>query len=308
MPKLVNLGSLCIDNVYRVANITGAGETVASASHEVFPGGKGLNQSIAAARAGADVAHVGCIGQDGLWLRQTLAAEGVDVSAVRVVEAPSGHAVIQVNDAGENAIVIAGGANRVLNAYDVAGAMDRVEPGDWLLLQNEINDLEGVLQTASERQCQVAFNVAPVDGREQGYDLSGVALLIVNEIEAAALAGTADRLAGTADQSAALRTLRHRYPDTDVVLTAGRDGLTHVGPRGGSELGAFSVAAVDETAAGDAFIGYLMAALIAGALMRDALTMASAAGALAVTKAGAANSIPLLADVAALVKNSPTRW
>ena len=298
MPKLVNLGSLCIDNVYRVANITGAGETVASASHEVFPGGKGLNQSIAAARAGAHVAHVGCIGQDGLWLRQTLASEGVDVFGLRVVDAPSGHAVIQVNDAGENAIVIAGGANRALSAGDVADAMDRVEPGDWLLLQNEINDLEDVLQAASEHQCQLAFNVAPVDGREQGYDLSGVALLIVNEIEAAALAGTADR-------HAALRTLRHRYPDTDVVLTAGRDGLTHVGPRGGLELGAYSVAAVDETAAGDAFIGYLMAALIAGEQMSDALTMASAAGALAVTKAGAASSIPLLADVAALVKGSP---
>ena len=297
MPKLVNLGSLCIDNVYRVVNITGAGETVASASHEVFPGGKGLNQSIAAARAGADVAHVGCIGQDGLWLRQTLAAEGVDVAGVRVVEAPSGHAVIQVNDAGENAIVIAGGANRALNADDVAAAMERVEPGDWLLLQNEINDLDGVLQAASDHRCQVAFNVAPVDGREQGYDLSGVALLIVNEIEAAALASTAD-------QSVALRTLRRRYPDTDVVLTAGRDGLIHMGPSGGSVLGAYSVAAVDETAAGDAFIGYLMAALIAGEQMPDALTLASAAGALAVTKAGAASSIPLLADVAALVKNS----
>ena len=298
MPKLVNLGSLCIDNVYRVVNITGAGETVASASHEVFPGGKGLNQSIAAARAGADVAHVGCIGQDGLWLRQTLASEGVDVAGIRVVQAPSGHAVIQVNNAGENAIVIAGGANRALNADDVAAAMERVEPGDWLLLQNEINDLEDVLRAASEHQCQLAFNVAPVDGREQGYDLSGVALLIVNEIEAAALASTAD-------QSVALRTLRRRYPDTDVVLTAGRDGLTHVGSRGGLELGAYSVAAVDETAAGDAFIGYLMAALIAGKQMPDALTMASAAGALAVTKAGAASSIPLLADVAALVKSSP---
>ena len=298
MPKLVNLGSLCIDNVYRVANITGAGETVASASHEVFPGGKGLNQSIAAARAGADVAHVGCIGQDGLWLRQTLASEGVDVAGIRVVQAPSGHAVIQVNNAGENAIVIAGGANRALNADDVAAAMERVEPGDWLLLQNEINDLEDVLQAASEHQCQLAFNVAPVDGREQGYDLSGVALLIVNEIEAAALAGTAD-------QSVALRILRRRYPDTDVVLTAGRDGLIHMGPSGGSVLGAYSVAAVDETAAGDAFIGYLMTALIAGEQMPDALTLASAAGALAVTKAGAASSIPLLADVAALVKSSP---
>ena len=292
--KLVNLGSLCIDNVYRVANITGAGETVASKSHEVFPGGKGLNQSIAAARAGAEVEHFGCIGTDGLWLRDTLVGEGVGVAGLREVDAPSGHAVIQVNDAGENAIVIAGGANRVLTAADVEAALGRVGTGDWLLLQNEINDLEAVLQAAAARGCRVAFNVAPVDGREQGYDLSGVALLIVNEIEAAALAGTEDR-------DAAVGALRGRYPDADVVLTVGRDGLTHAGPEGGTELAAYRVAAVDETAAGDAFIGYLMAALIAGEEMPRALQLASAAGALAVTKAGAASSIPNRADVAALV-------
>ena len=295
MPKLVNLGSLCIDNVYRVASIAGPGETIASASHEVFPGGKGLNQSIAAARGGADVVHVGGIGEDGVWLRDTLAAQGVDTGGLRIADAPSGHAVIQVNDAGENAIVIAGGANRVLTADDVAGALDRVAPGDWLLLQNEINDLESVLQSAYARNCQVAFNVAPVDGREAGYDLSGVALLIVNEIEAAALAGTNGH-------EAAVDALRQRYPRADIVLTIGRDGLIHARPNGRSVLPAYAVTAVDETAAGDAFIGYLMAALIAGEPMARALRLASAAGALAVTKAGAASSIPHRADVHALVE------
>lgn len=294
MPKLVNLGSLCIDNVYRVANITGAGETVASVSHEVFPGGKGLNQSIAAARAGAAVEHFGCIGSDGLWLRDTLAAEGVGVAGLRVVDAPSGHAVIQVNDAGENAIVIAGGANRALAAGDVRVALDRTEAGDWLLLQNEINDLDAVLRAAYECGCRVAFNVAPVDGREQGYDLDGVALLIVNEIEAAALAGTRDR-------HAAVRILRGRYPEAEIVLTVGRDGLTYEGPSGAAEIPAYTVDPVDETAAGDAFIGYLMAGLIAGEPMAAALRLASAAGALAVTKAGAASSIPHRDDVLALV-------
>lgn len=297
VPKLVNLGSLCIDNVYRVANITGPGETVASASHEVFPGGKGLNQSIAAARAGAQVEHFGCIGADGLWLRDTLASEGVGVAGLRQTDTPSGHAVIQVNEAGENAIVIAGGANRVLTSSDVTAALDRVQSGDWLLLQNEINDLEAVLATAAERGCRVAFNVAPVDGREQGYDLSGVALLIVNEIEAAALAGIDDR-------QAAVRVLRERYPDADVVLTVGREGLTHAGPDGGTTLDAYAVTAVDETAAGDAFIGYLMAALIAGKPMHTALRLASAAGALAVTKAGAASSIPRREDVFTLAEGA----
>ena len=161
MPKLVNLGSLCIDNVYRVANIAVAGESAASTSHDVFPGGKGLNQSIAAARGGAEVVHVGAVGEDGAWLRETLVAHGVDASGVRVVDGSSGHAVIQVDDAGRNAIVVVGGANRQLHQDDVQRALEQVHAGDWLLLQNEINDLEAVLRQAKERGCRTAFNVAP---------------------------------------------------------------------------------------------------------------------------------------------------
>lgn len=298
MPKLVNLGSLCIDNVYRVCAITGAGETVASSSHEVFPGGKGLNQSIAAARAGIEVVHVGCVGQDGEWLKETLAGEGVDVSGVRVVDAPSGHAVIQVNDAGENAIVIAGGSNRVLVRADVDGALARVETGDWLMLQNEINDLDAVLRAAGQRGCQVAFNVAPVDGRESGYDLGSVRLLIVNEIEAAALAGVET---DGSSWSTVLAALSARAPAAELVLTLGADGLVYSGNGGFVSLPAYPVEAVDETAAGDAFIGFLMASLIRGDSMHHALRMGSAAGALAVTRAGAASSIPDPADVRSLV-------
>ena len=278
--------------------ITGAGETVASSSHEVFPGGKGLNQSIAAARAGIEVVQVGCVGQDGEWLKETLAGEGVDVSGVRVVDAPSGHAVIQVNDAGENAIVIAGGSNRVLVRADVDGALARVETGDWLMLQNEINDLDAVLRAAGQRGCQVAFNVAPVDGRESGYDLASVRLLIVNEIEAAALAGVET---DGSSWSTVLAALSARAPAAELVLTLGADGLVYSGNGGSVSLPAYPVEAVDETAAGDAFIGFLMASLIRGDSMQHALRMGSAAGALAVTRAGAASSIPDPADVRSLV-------
>ena len=298
MPKLVNLGSLCIDNVYRVPALTGPGETVASVSYEVFPGGKGLNQSIAAARAGARVVHAGCVGEDGVWLKDTLSAEGVNVTGVRVASTASGHAVIQVNDAGENAIVITGGANRALEPGDVDAALAQVEPGDWLLLQNEINDLNGVLRAAGERRCRVAFNVAPADGREAGYELAGVRLLIVNEIEAAALAGTD---VGNGDWPEVIDRLRDRAPVADIVLTLGRDGLIHAGSDGMTTTAAYDVKAVDETAAGDAFIGFLMAALIGGEPMARALAMGSAAGALAVTRAGAASSIPSLDEVRALL-------
>lgn len=302
MPKLVNLGSLCIDNVYRVPKLTGPGETVASVSYEVFPGGKGLNQSIAAARAGAEVIHAGCVGEDGVWLKDTLNAEGVDVTGVRVAGTASGHAVIQVNDAGENAIVITGGANRVLEADQVDAVLAQVEPGDWLLLQNEINDLNGVLRAAARRQCRVAFNVAPVDGREADYELAGVQLLIVNEIEAAALAATD---IGDGDWTDVIHRLRGRAPNADIVLTLGREGLIHAGDEGLVAMTAYDVKAIDETAAGDAFIGFLMAALIGGEPMTRALRMGSAAGALAVTRAGAASSIPSLDEVRALLDRTP---
>lgn len=292
MPKLVNLGSLCIDHVYRVADLAGPGATVSSLSHQIFPGGKGLNQSLAAARAGAEVIHVGCVGEDGGLLLDVLREAGVDTGRVRTLrDEHSGHAVIQVNDAGENAIVIAGGANRKVSPDDVTAAVECLDPGDWLLLQNEINDLPAALRAAADRAAHIAFNVAPVDGRERDYDLSCVSLLIVNELEARAL--VPEQVAAQDDGQVA-DFLAAAHPAATVVLTAGRAGLTWAG--NGTDavqrLPAFPVTAVDETAAGDAFIGYLLAGVLAGETLECSLRQAAAAGALAVTVAGAGASIP----------------
>lgn len=297
MPKLVNLGSLCIDHVYQVPSVAGVGETVASFSHVVFPGGKGLNQSLAAAYARAAVHHVGCIGDDGAMLIEVLDAANVNVTGVVRRGADSGHAVIQVNSAGENAIVIAGGANRRIEDADVERAFALLGAGDWLLIQNEINDIERVLSQAATEGIALAFNVAPVDGRESGYELTGVRLLLVNEIEAASLAGVAD-------PAQALDRLALRLPETDIVLTLGSAGLLFKSSTGKGKLGAYSVDVVDETAAGDAFIGYLMAELLAGQTLESGLEHASAAGALAVTVPGAANSIPKRRAVDEFLENN----
>ncbi|MDE0178573.1 MAG: PfkB family carbohydrate kinase, partial [Gammaproteobacteria bacterium] len=240
-----------------------------------------------------------CVGEDGRWLKDALAAEGVDVSGLRLAEGSSGHAVIQVNEVGENAIVIFGGTNRTLVEDDMRTAVERVAGDDWLMLQNEINDLDLVLRLAEESGCRVAFNVAPVDGREAGYDLAGVGLLIVNEIEASALAGTG---AVDDDWSKVMVALAERAPNAAIVLTLGSKGLVYSDDSGLAALPAYVVSAIDETAAGDAFIGYLMGSLIRGESMEDALRMGSAAGALAVTRAGAASSLPGLADVRSLVQ------
>ena len=296
MPKLVNLGSLCIDNVYGVPNIAGPGETVASLEYAIHAGGKGLNQSLAAARAGARVVHVGCVGSDGRWLKEELSKAGVETAAVREADEPSGHAVIQVNPAGENAIVISGGANRTLDDADIDTAFRSCNADDWLLLQNEINRMEDILERSSNL-AKVALNLAPVDDRIQGYDLSAVDLLIVNEVEAQALSGEA----GIVE---ALETLCARYPGCHVVVTLGRDGLRYGKGNERDALGAFTVESVDETGAGDTFVGYFMAALIDGRSMHDALVTGSAAGALAATRAGAASSIPTRDAVASMIRGS----
>jgi ribokinase len=298
MPKLVNLGSLCIDNVYTVPAITKPGETVASLDYQQHPGGKGLNQSLAAARAGLDVVHVGCVGSDGGWLPEVLASAGVEVTGVRISDTePSGHAVIQVDAGGQNAIVIAGGANRSLQERDLAFALNAIEERDWLLIQNEIPDIENILNVLSNLSVPVAFNVAPADEGVVDYPLDAVEMLIVNEIEAAALVDGAM----PAD---AVDVLCTRYPACHVVLTCGAQGLRYGHGRDRLELPAFPVDAIDETAAGDAFIGYLMHGWLNGHGTAEALAWASAAGALAVTVAGAATSIPTAAEVAAFLRDA----
>ena len=296
MPKLINLGSLCIDHVYRVAHISAAGETLASQSHDVFPGGKGLNQSLAAAQARASVFHFGCIGNDGEMLRQVLDDVGVNVEGVRVCDLPTGHAMIQVDDNGQNSIVIAGGANRCLTSTDIDAALRITSEQDWLLLQNEVNDMTTILSEAYKRGLNVALNLAPVDGREKNYPLDGLKLLIVNEIEAASVSGSTD-------PKISIDLICAQYPSLEVVLTIGRDGVLYGRGEDRQSLPAFEVETVDETAAGDAFIGYLMATLTSGGSVEESLLKASAAGALAVTRAGAASSIPQNEQVLEFLNN-----
>ena len=304
LAKLVNVGSLCIDFVYSVPSLVKAGETVASVQRQVFAGGKGLNQSLAAARAGAGVAHFGAIGTDGDMLLEQLRADGIDVEGVLRLEGPSGHAVIQVDTAGHNAIVISGGSNRAIPDTLIAQALDCLEPSDWLLLQNEINDVDRVIRQAADQQANIALNVAPPDQRIGQYPLELLRLLVVNEPEAMALAGVTET-------AAAFAALVQAYPQTSTVLTMGKDGLLCFDASQGSQTqwAAFNVAPVDETAAGDAFVGYLLAGLVSGQTLEQALPKASAAGALAVTREGAAPSIPMSTEVDELLRQqslSPT--
>jgi ribokinase len=301
MSNLVNLGSLCIDYVYSVSTIANPGETVASKNLSVFPGGKGLNQSVAAVKAGARVQHFGAVGVDGEELVQFMQAAGVSVDGVINTAGRSGHAVIQIDEAGQNSIVIAGGANREVSPGVISRALEAVESDGWLLLQNEVNDISFILDSADRLNCSVAMNLAPFDSSALEYNYHLVDLLIVNELEA-------QGLSGCASVDAAYEHLILAFPDTSLVLTVGKQGLYYyeAEQRMRGRLNAYAVDVVDETAAGDTFVGFLMAGLLTGASLEEILSHASAAGALATTKHGAAPSIPDLEEVYALQTRQPT--
>ncbi len=297
-PRIVNLGSLCFDRVYHVPSLVQSGETLRATSTALFPGGKGLNQSLAARRAGAQVYHVGCVGHDGDVLRALLRDAQINVDGLRTqADMATAHAVIQLTPQGQNAIVIVAGSNFAIQPADVDFALDALGPGDWLLLQNELNDLDQVLEQAHRRGARICMNLAPYSNSADSYALQYAQLLIVNEAEAAGLTGCAA-------PHDALQRLRSRCPDSTVVLTLGELGLLYDAGAGTQRMPAYSVQAVDGTGAGDAFIGYLLARLQQGDDFPQALRMGSAAGALAASRAGAATSIPDLHDVQHLLNTA----
>jgi ribokinase len=283
--KILNFGSLNIDHVYNVAHFVRPGETLNTAAYSQFAGGKGSNQSVALARAGAPVAHAGKIGRDGLWLKERLDKLGVDTGGLKVIHGPTGHAIIQVNAEGENAILLHGGANRDINAHDIDETLARFGEGDMLLVQNEISNLPLLISKAADRGLRVVFNPAPMEDAVLAYPLDRVGMFILNEIEG-------ESFTGAAEPAAMLEALRARFPEAAIVLTLGSRGVLYADAAQRLEVPAVRVDAVDTTAAGDTFIGYFLAGLAGNDAVEQALRAAVRAAAICVTRPGAADSIP----------------
>lgn len=288
--SIFNLGSINIDHVHRVARLPGPGETIADTGYAMGLGGKGANQSLAAAAGGARVHHIGAVGADGGWIRDRLAAAGVGVEGLATVGAATGHAVVLVEDSGENQIVIHGGANRALTRDQIAQALARARPGDWFLAQNETNLIAEGFAMARAAGLRTAYAAAPFDAGVAAGLIGLVDLLAVNEVEAGQLAPH-------------LGSDRVEVPELLVTLGARGARLTAGGVV--TEVEAFKVTPVDTTGAGDCFLGWFMAARDRGAAAEEALREASAAAALKVTRMGAADGIPARHEVAAfLAENS----
>ena len=217
MKKILNFGSLNMDFVYAVAHTVRGGETEASLGLQVFPGGKGLNQSIAAARAGLSVFHAGLVGEDGGLLLDTLKADGVDTRFVGTVAGRSGHTIIQVDENAQNAILLFGGANRAVTPAYADEVLAHFSAGDIVLLQNEISAVPHILRRAAEAGLSVWFNPSPMDDGALACDLSLVSVFLLNEIEG-------EQLTGTAEPGAILDRMAEKYPQAAVVLTLGAAG------------------------------------------------------------------------------------
>ncbi|HEX3725171.1 MAG TPA: ribokinase [Pirellulales bacterium] len=283
--SILNFGSINIDRVFRVEHIARAGETIAGTSFPRLAGGKGANQSVALARAGAQVAHLGMVGGDGAWLIEKLTAEGIDTRWVQTSSEPTGQAMIQVDRAGQNAIVLDPGANRQIAPSHVDRALASLPKGAWLLVQNETSAVDYAMAQARQHKVRVAFNPAPCDAGVCDYGWEQVDLLCLNEIEGAALADCDD-------PEQIVAALAARAPQAEIVLTLGAAGVLYRDSRSRIRLAACAVTPLDTTAAGDTFLGYYLAARSQGRSPRDALETANRAAALCVTRPGAMDSIP----------------
>lgn len=295
--KVLVFGSLNIDHVYQVPHFLRPGETLPSTGYSRNAGGKGLNQAIALARAGQETAFAGAIGQDGLFLRDLLRETGVDTSRVQVLDSPTGHAVIQVEAAGGNAILLYGGANQQITCQMAEAALEGLVPGDWVLLQNEISCGREILLMAKEKRLRVALNPSPASPELKTWPLERVDLLILNEVEG-------EDLTGCADSQGILDGLLARCPETAVVLTLGADGAYYRDSSTQCFQPAVPVKAVDTTAAGDTFTGYFLRVLLESGDATQALHTAAHAAALAVMRPGAGASIPEAEEAAAFMNRS----
>ncbi|MBB3229945.1 ribokinase [Halomonas stenophila] len=296
---LHNFGSINLDHVYRVPHLVRPGETLASHDYRVGLGGKGANQSLAMARAGGRVRHWGRLGRQDAWARDLMARSGVAVDSVALVDEPSGHAIIQVDDQGENAILLFPGANHGFTTADLDARIAEIAPGDWLLTQNECNALPRVFARAQARGVKIAFNPAPMTDEVAGLPLAACRLLFVNRGEAEALTG----LATDAPAEALLAALARRLPATETVLTLGGDGAWYQYGDQRHFQPPLPVVARDTTAAGDTFIGYYLAAVQADLPPTACLERAATAAALAVQRLGATESIPDAAEVERVLRH-----
>ena len=288
--KVLNFGSLNLDYTYQVSHISRPGETILAKDVSMNLGGKGFNQSVALSRAGLACYHAGLVGEEGLEFYDACETFGIKTDYIKTVTGRCGHTVIQVDEDGQNCILLFGGANQKNSKEYVDEVLKNFDTGDIIVLQNEISELPYIIDQAFAKGMTIVLNPSPFDERLDACDLGKVSIFIFNETEG-------QQMTGMTTPATIVAAMAASYSNAKIVLTLGEGGSIY--HHGDEELyqAAFKVAAVDTTAAGDTFTGYFIAGLVKKLPIREVLINASKAAALAVTKAGAAVSIPFMSEV-----------
>lgn len=295
--KLLDFGSLNIDHTYQLPHLVRPGETLASDSYHKSEGGKGFNQAVALAKAGQEVYLAGAIGQDGLFLRDYLQERGVHTEHLCVLNAPTGHAMIQLDTEGQNCIILFGGTNGMITEAMIDEVLADFGAGDYLLLQNEISHVDSIICAAHAKGMHIILNPSPMSPELLTWPLELVEWFILNEIEGA-------DITGKTQPEEMLDELLRRYPACHVVLTLGERGSVYADATQRIDQGIVPAHTVDTTAAGDTFTGYFIHALLQGEAIQQALKTAACASAITVSRPGAGRSIPAAEEVQAAMKEA----
>ena len=288
--KVLNMGSMNLDYVYSVDHIIQPGETEATGSRNIFLGGKGINQSCALAKAGVEVYHAGMIGADGQAFLEACKEYGIHSDYIRTVDGPSGHTIIQVDKDAQNSILLFGGANQRFTKEYIDEVLSNFEASDLLLLQNEINLLSYIVDSAYEKGMTIALNPSPFNEKMDTVDMSKISIFLLNEVEGF-------QITGCTEPDAIIEKLLNTYPHARVVLTLGKDGAMYADAQQRYTQPVFPVKAVDTTAAGDTFTGYFLAGLTEGMPIPETLEMSAKAASIAVSREGAVPSIPYRSEL-----------
>ena len=288
--KVLNIGSMNLDHVYDVDHIVQPGETEATGEMAIHLGGKGMNQSVALAKAGVEVYHGGMIGDDGQPFLDACKEYGVNSDYIRQIDTKTGHAIIQIDSSAQNCILLYGGANQKLTESYVDEVLANFTSDDVLLLQNEVNMLPYIVDKAYEKGMQIALNPSPFNEKLDAVDMSKISIFLLNEVEGG-------QITGLTDPDEIIAKLLELYPHAKIVLTLGKDGAVYADSTQKYFQPIFKVQAVDTTAAGDTFTGFFLAGLCENMPIPEVLKMSAKASSIAVSKAGAVPSIPYKEEV-----------
>ena len=283
--KILNFGSINKDLVYNVEEFVKPGETISSRDYGVYLGGKGLNQSVAISKSGSEVYHAGCINKSDNIIISDLKKWGVNTDYINKINEATGHAIIQIDHNGENSIINHGGANNCVGSNQIDKVLSNCNEGDYILLQNEINNVNEIINKAHKKGLTIFFNPAPYSIQINSYSLEKVNTLIYNETEGQGLSGR------TAEMEI-IDTLSNKYPNTRHILTLGEKGSIYSFDNKTIKVKAEDVKTIDTTAAGDTYIGYYISSISKGVSIEKSMKTASRAAAIATTTIGGAISIP----------------